>query len=188
MIGKIKGTLVEIDKNSGLVETAGGVFYTVFLSSDLLSRNVPSPIEVYTYLQVRDDALVLFGFRHKKDHDLFLMLLSVSGVGPKTAYTVSSRSKPEELFSAVRSQDIDYFTQIPGLGKKTAMKILLELSQKLKGDFQFEKMYLSEDDSTVIDALVSLGFKTNDAKNILSKLPKNLSMEEKIKEGIRLGK
>lgn len=186
MIGKIKGTLVEIDKNSGLIETAGGVFYSVFLSSDMLSRTIPSPIEVYTYLQVREDALVLYGFRYKKDHDLFLMLLSVSGVGPKTAYTVSSHSKPEELFSAVRSNDIDYFTHIPGLGKKTAMKILLELSQKMKGDFQLEKMYLSEDDSIVIDALVSLGFKTNDAKNILSKLPKDLTLEEKIKEGIRV--
>ncbi len=186
MIGKIKGTLVEIDKNSGLIETAGGVFYSVFLSTAILSRNIPSPIEVYTYLQVRDDALVLYGFSHKKDHDLFLMLLSVSGVGPKTAFTVGARSKPEELFSAVRSNDIDYFTHIPGLGKKTAMKILLELSQKMKGDFQLEKMYLSEDDSTVVDALVSLGFKTHDAKTILSKLPKDMSLEEKIKEGIRI--
>lgn len=186
MIGKIKGTLVETDNNSGLIETAGGVFYKVFLPAAILSRSVPSAIEIYTYLQVREDALILFGFNHKKEHDLFLMLLSVSGVGPKTAYLVCTRSKPEALIHAVRENNVDFFTQIPGLGKKTAMKILLELSQKMKGDFQLEKMYMSEDDTTFVDAMVSLGFKSQDAKNVLAKLPKELSLEEKIKEGIRI--
>ncbi len=186
MIGKIKGTLVETDNNSGLIETAGGVFYKVFLPASILGRSIPSPIEIYTYLQVREDALVLFGFNHKKEHELFLMLLTVSGVGPKTAYLVCSRSKPEALIQAVRENNVDFFTQIPGLGRKTSMKILLDLSQKMKGDFQLEKMYMSEDDNTFVDAMVSLGFKAQDAKNILGKLPKEMTLEEKIKEGIRL--
>ncbi len=186
MIGKIKGLLSEIDGTSGLIETTGGVFYKLFLPTSLLMVNTPVAVELYTYLQVRDDALVLFGFEHKKDHDLFLMLLAVSGVGPKTAYTVSSHSKPDQLIEAVRQNNIEYFTRIPGLGKKTAMKILLELSQKIKEDFQFEKMNLSEEDGTVVDALVSLGFRSQDARNILTKIPKNLSLEEKIKEGIRI--
>lgn len=186
MIGKIKGLLSEIDSTTGLIETPSGVFYKVFLPTSLLLVQTPIKVELYTYLQVREDALVLFGFEHKRDHDLFIMLLSVSGVGPKTAYTVSSNSKPDALIQAVRENNIDYFTKIPGLGKKTAMKILLELSQKMKGEFQLEKMYLSEDDTTVIDALVSLGFKSQDARNILSKIPKELSVEEKIKEGIKI--
>ncbi len=186
MIGKIKGTLVETDNNSGLIETSGGVFYKVFLPAALLTRTVPTPVEIYTYLQVREDALILFGFNHKKEHDLFLLLLTVSGVGPKTAYLVCSRSKPEELIHAIQDNNVDYFTQIPGLGRKTSMKILLELSQKMKGDFQLEKMYLSEDDNTFVDALVSLGFKAQDAKNILKKIPKEMPLEEKIKEGIRM--
>ena len=114
------------------------------------------------------------------------MLLSVSGVGPKTAYLVSSYARPDELIEAVKQNNVDYLTKIPGLGKKTVMKILLELSQKMREEFKLEKMYLSDDDKTVIDALVSLGYKTQEAKQVLTKIPKDLSVEEKIKEGIRL--
>ena len=93
----------------------------------------------------------------------------------------------DELIKAVKENESGYFTRVPGLGKKTAMKIILELSQRLQSEFKLEKMYLSDDDKTVVDALVSLGFKSNEARNILSKLPKNLSLEEKIKAGLKLG-
>ena len=84
MIGKLKGKLVEVDKNVGLIETSGGVFYQVFLPPYFLSLSVLAQVVIYTYLQVRDDALVLFGFETKEQHDFFLLLLTVSGVGPKT--------------------------------------------------------------------------------------------------------
>ncbi len=186
MIGKLKGKLVEVDKNIGLIETSGGVFYQVFLPSSLISLISPdSPIELYTYLQVRDDALILFGFETKKHHDFFKLLLTVSGVGPKTAFSVISYLPLDLLVKSVQSNDINSFTQVPGLGKKTAMKIILELSSQLKIDFDMKNMVLSDDDQTVIGALVSLGYKTHDAKKILSKLPKNLSVEEKIKEALK---
>jgi len=187
MIGKIKGKLIEVDNNIGLIETSSGLSYNVFLTPSLLSTlHLPSPIEVYTYLQVREDALVLFGFESKEQSKLFMLLLTVSGVGPKTAYTVISYSEINALFAAIKENNIDYFTKIPGLGKKTAMKIILELSQKLKQEFSLEKMYLSEDDKLVIDAFISLGFKSNEAKKILQQIPKNLSVEEKIKKGLQL--
>lgn len=187
MIGKIKGTLAEIDGNIGLIETSGGVFYQVFLSPSLASRlHPPASIEVYTYTHVREDILALFGFEYKRDHDFFLLLLTVPGVGPKTAYSVISMSQYDDLIDAIRGNKIEYFKRIPGLGQKTAMKIILELSQKLKSEFQMEKMYLSEDDKTVVDALVSLGFKSQEAKTILSKISKDLSVEQRIAEGIRL--
>jgi len=187
MIGKLKGKLVETDKNVGLIETSGGVFYQVFLPISYLSSIIhpPSSIEVYTYLQVRDDALVLFGFETKQQHDFFLLLLTVSGVGPKTAFTVISALKTEEIVRAVTSNEVDAL-KVPGLGRKTAMKIILELSSKLKSDFDMSKMVLSEDDQTVVSALVSLGYKSHDAKKIVSKLPKNLTVEEKIKEALKL--
>ena len=186
MIGKLKGKLVEVDKNIGLIETSGGVFYQVFLPTSLLSSiiNYPSSIEIYTYLQVRDDALVLFGFETKPQHDFFLLLLTVSGVGPKTAFTVISSLKIEEIIRAVTANEVDAL-KVPGLGRKTAMKIILELSGKLKSDFDMTKMVLSDDDQTVISALISLGYKSYDAKKLLSKLPKNLSVEEKIKEALK---
>jgi Holliday junction DNA helicase RuvA len=194
MIGKLKGKLVEVDKNIGLIETSGGVFYQVFLPSSFVRRSpLPagrqvgeggSPIELYTYLQVRDDALVLFGFETKKHHDFFKLLLSVSGVGPKTAFSVISYVPLDSLVKFVQSNDVNAFTRVPGLGRKTAMKIILELSSKLKTDFDMKNMILSDDDQTVIGALISLGYKSYDAKKIISKLPKNLSVEEKIKKAL----
>lgn len=188
MIGKLKGNLVEVDGNVGLIETSSGVFYQVFLPSLLLSlptTNYPlQPIELYTYLQVRDDALVLFGFETKKHHDFFKLLLTVSGVGPKTAFNVISLVPLDKLVSLVQSNDVDGF-KVPGLGRKTAMKIILELSSKLKSDFDMSKMVLSDDDQTAVSALISLGYKSFDAKKMISKLPKNLTVEEKIKEALK---
>lgn len=187
MIGKLKGILSEIEGTIGLIETSGGVFYETFLTNEIVSTHlVGTPIEVFTYLQVRDDALVLFGFSTREEYKLFTLLLSVSGVGPKTAFGIVSVAKMDELLSAITKNDLQYFTKVPGLGKKTAMKIILELSQKLKQDFDMEKMYLSDDDKTVIDALVALGFKTSDARTIFAKIPKDFSVQDKIKEGLRI--
>ena len=186
MIGKLKGKLVEVDGNVGLIETSGGVFYQVYLPPSLLSKiEHLSPIELYTYLQVRDDALVLFGFETKQQHDFFKLLLSVSGVGPKTAFSVISFVSLDSLVSCMKNNDVDVLTRVPGLGRKTAMKIILELSTKLKSEFDIKNMVMSEEDKTVIDALVSLGYKSHEAKKLLSKLPKNLSIEEKIKESLK---
>ena len=187
MIGKLKGKLVEVDKNVGLIETSGGVFYQAFLPFSLLSRiQHLSSIEIYTYLKVRDDALVLFGFETKQQHDFFLLLLTVSGVGPKTAFTVISALKTEEIVRAVTSNEVDALTKVPGLGRKTAMKIILELSSKFKSEFDMKNMVLSDDDQTAVSALVSLGYKSYDAKKIISKFPKNLTVEEKIKEALKV--
>jgi len=198
MIGKLKDRLSEISGNVGLIETSGGVFYEVFLTPYLIStfhaqhssstvHLLPS-IEVYTFLQVREDAFVLFGFQTKKELDFFKMLLTVPGVGPKTAFSVISYLPLDQLVKSVQSNDIESFTKIPGLGKKTGMKIILELSTKLKSEFDMAKMVLSEEDKTVVDALVSLGYKSSEAKKILLKLPKNLTIEEKIKESLKLSK
>src|SRR5205809_152208 len=135
MIGKLKGTLTEIDGNIGLIETSSGVFYQVFLTSHLLSTiKFPSTIELYTYLHVREDALVLFGFQSKKEYEFFKLLLGVSSVGPKTAFSVISNTKVDELIKAVQDNNVEYVTRVPGLGRKTAMKIVLELSQKLQSE------------------------------------------------------
>ncbi len=187
MIGRIKGKLVELEGNVALIETASGVSYEVNLTSSVLSSaKLNHDVEVYSYLHVREDAQVLFGFLTKGEHNLFKLLIGVQGVGPRIAFTVVSFSKEEELLRAVRENNINFFSNIPGLGKKTAMKIILELSQKLGEEFRIGKMYLSEDDKTVIDALVALGFKTQQAKLILSKLPKELSIEDKIKQSLQL--
>lgn len=186
MIGKIKGKLAEIANTRALIETASGLFYNVFVTPTVIgSHPVGSNLEVYTYLQVREDAHVLFGFFSKKELLLFELLLSVSGVGPKTAFSIVSSVKTEEFVAAVKGNTLDYFTSIPGLGKKTAMKIILELSQKMKGEFAMEKMYLSEEDKTVVEALVALGYKTHEARALLAKIPKDLPLEKRIQEALK---
>ncbi len=186
MIGKIKGKLIELDGNIGLIEISDGLSYEVFLTPVLISSHqLGKAIDVYTYLQIREDAQILFAFKTKQERNLFKQLISISGVGPKIAFTVISFSREDELLAAIKANDINYFSKIPGLGSKTAMKIILELTQKLKSEFQMEKMYLSEEDRTVIDALVSLGFKSAEAKKTVAKLPKNLSIEERIREALR---
>jgi len=186
MIGKLKGKLVEVDRNVGLIETSGGVFYNVFLPTSLITNHssLKTIVEIYTYLQVRDDALILFGFETKKQHDFFQLLLTVPGVGPKTAFSVISFLRIEEITKSVFDNNIDILTRVPGLGRKTAMKIILELSGKFKSQFDMKNMVLSDDDKTVVDALISLGYKSYDAKKMLSKLPKNLTVEEKIKKAL----
>lgn len=186
MIGKIKGVLASVEGNVGLIETSSGVSYEIFLTPNLLSKKIGSEINIRTYLQVRDDAFVLFGFESVDQHHFFKLLLSVSGVGPKTAFNVVSHTRVGELLQAVKENDVEYFTQVPGLGKKTAMKIILELSQKVKSEFKFSHMNMSDDDKTVVEALIALGYKTQEAKNLFSKLPKDLSIEEKIKHALKL--
>lgn len=186
MIGKIKGKLVEVENNIGLIETTCGVYYQVYLPQQLISFELPYFIELYTFLHAKEDTFILYGFADKKELDFFKLLLTVPNVGPKTAFTVISYSKIEELVKAVKNNDIDFFSQIPSLGKKTAMKIILEISQKLKSEFKIEKMYLTHEDKMIIDALVSLGFGLNEAKKVIPKLPKKFSIEKRIKEALKM--
>jgi Holliday junction DNA helicase RuvA len=187
MIGKLKGKLSEIDKNIGYIETASGVFYKLYLPPKLLENtNLNKNIELYTYLQVREDNLTLFGFENKEQFNVFEMLLSVDGIGPKSAFNIISYTDSKKILKAVTDNNLDFFCSIPGIGKKTAQKILLELSSLLKKTYELKLTELSEEDKLVIDALVSLGFKRYDSAKIINKLEKKLTVEEKIKEAIRL--
>ena len=186
MIGKIKGTLVEFFSNEGLIETSGGVYYRVFVPISFRSLQLPASVEVYTYLHVREDALILYGFESRADLELFMMLHSVSGVGPKTAFSVSSFVSPEELRHAIKNNDVTYFTRIPGLGKKTALKIILELSSKMKEHISLSALHLSEEDEAVISGLVSLGFGAQEVRAVISKIDKDKTLEQRITEGIKL--
>ncbi|HRN71135.1 MAG TPA: Holliday junction branch migration protein RuvA [Candidatus Woesebacteria bacterium] len=187
MIGKIKGILTEVEENEGLIETNSGLSYRVFLTTSVLTSVFPpSEIEVITYLQVRDDAHVLFGFKTKKEYKLFKLLLDVPGVGPKSAFTIVSFSKVEELITAVQQQDLKYFTRIPSLGKKTAMKIMLELSGKFDTEFKLDMPIETEEDKMVIDALSSLGFKVTEARKVLEQISSDLEVEKRVQKAIQI--
>ena len=188
MIAKIKGKLIDIEGNKGLIETPSGLSYEVFLVPSIIKNNIlGKSIEIFTQFIVREDSQTLYGFVDKAEINIFKMLLSISGIGPKVAFGVISFSNPEDLLSAVKNNDVDFFTRVPGLGKKTALKIVVELSGKLETGFSIAKVYMSEEDKLVLDALVSLGFKTEEAKKIMTNIPKNISVEEKIKKALQFG-
>lgn len=186
MIAKLTGTLSEFDEKTAVIDTPSGVSYELFITPTALShKQLGDTLTVYTHLQVRDDAHVLFGFLNNEEKNFFHLLLSVSGVGPKTAFGIVSHVSLEQAVEAVRKNSVKLFSEIPGIGKKTAMKIVLELSQKFKTEFKFEQ-HLSQDDKTVIDALIELGYKKSDAQQLFEKLPKELSIEKKIQEALRM--
>jgi len=186
MIAKLTGILSEFDEKKAVIDTSSGVGYELFITPAAIShKQVGDIIIVYTHLQVRDDAHVLFGFANNEEKGFFHLLLTVPGVGPKTAFGIASHISFQQAVDAVRSNAVKVFSEIPGIGKKTAMKIVLELSVKFKTEFKFEQT-LSSDDKTVIDALVELGYKKSEAQQLFEKLPKELSIEKKIQEALRM--
>lgn len=188
MIGKIKGILDEVEGSIGLIETASGLYYRVFLTNATLSQYTPPcEISIYTYHHIREDVQLLFGFETKREYQLFVLLIGVNGVGPKSAFLIISSSTVDELIKAVQDNDHAYFSRIKGLGKKTALKILLDLSAKFDSEFVYEPVKpLSDNDQTVLAALVSLGFTKNESQEALNKITTGLSIEDKIKEAIGL--
>jgi len=186
MIGKLTGILAEFTDITALIDTPSGVSYELFITPHALSgKGIGDSIAVLTHLQVREDAQVLFGFANAEEKTFFHLLLSVPGVGPKTAFAIVSQVTFESAVQAVRKNEVSLFSKVSGVGKKTALKIVLELSQKFKSEFVFEQQ-LTADDKTVIDALIELGYKKHDAQTIFAKLPKDLSIEEKIQEALRI--
>lgn len=186
MIGRIKGKLAEIDGLAGLIETVGGVYYKLYLPTDTITNGIiNTEIDLYTYLQVKEDDLVLYGFIDKKHLKVFQMLITVDGVGPKLGFNILNGSKVDELNEAIMNNNLDYICNIPGVGKKTGQKIILELSSKMGKVYELPVNIISTDDHMAVEALTSLGFKKYEAQTLVSKMDTTLSMEDKIKLGIK---
>lgn len=170
MIGFLRGRINYLAEEYCLIETAGGVGYRVFMPSpDLAALSIGAEIGVRIHTSVREDAILLFGFLNQASYDLFIMLIGVSGIGPKVALGVLSGVKPDEFYLAVQNRDIKCLTKLPGIGKKTAERLLLELKDKVGGDGtvfeEFEYVAPSAQVSEVseaIEALQSLGYANNE--------------------------
>lgn len=185
MIGKVTGNLIEFIGDDGFIETQSGITFRVVLPLQYRSQQLPALISVYTHHHVREDAQILYGFETRKQLELFTIFYGINGVGPKTAFTILSFVTEDGLKAAVEKQDIAYFTRIPGLGKKSALKILLELSDKMKQNFSLKNVQESPEDATVIEALKSLGFPAKDIQKVLPDLDNTKTVEERITDAIR---
>jgi Holliday junction DNA helicase RuvA len=182
MIARLTGKLAA-RRTDGAVIDVGGVGYLVAATPRALSRASGSEITVETYMHVREDALQLYGFADADERELFEHLLSVSGVGPKVALAIVSGSTPDELRRAIVREDTARFQAIPGIGKKTAERVVLELKEKVGAGSRTvapESM-----DLTARDALVELGYSLLDAEAALAGVDPGLGVEEQVRLALR---
>jgi Holliday junction DNA helicase RuvA len=179
MIARLRGKRAGVTA-SGLVLDVNGVGYLIQATPSLLGRS-GDELTVETYLVVREDALQLYGFASAEERDLFVHLLSVNGVGPKVALAIVSGSPPAELRRAIALEDTARFEAIPGIGKKTAQRVVLELKEKLAAGFVVPVAR----DLTARDALVELGYTVPDAERALAEVDPELPPEEQIREALK---
>lgn len=144
-----------------------GVGYGVHVPLTLLSNLPDEHAEIFLYIHthVREDTLQLFGFQAEDEKKIFTTLIGISGIGPKTALNLLSTIPPEQFYSAINSEDVDVLCRVPGLGKKTAHRLILELKEKLPS-FTEKKNTVYDD---TLSALVNLGYKKNMAQDALEK-------------------
>jgi len=166
---------------AGLVLDVNGVGYLIQATPSLLGRG-GDELTVETYLVVREDALQLYGFASADERDLFVHLLSVSGVGPKVALAIVSGSTPTELRRAIALEDTDRFEAIPGIGKKTAQRVVLELKEKLA---DITDVTSASGSPLARDALVELGWTLIDAERALAEVDESLAVEEQVRAVLR---
>ncbi len=169
-----------------IVLQVGGVGYKVFLASDLIERLRESEnVSLWTYLAVREDALTLYGFEEKEGLDFFEMLISISGIGPKTALGVINTATIPTLKKAISSEDISHLVKVSGVGKKIAEKIVLEL----KGKFIHESSddINLRDEIDTIEALKSLGYSQSQAREALKQIDKTITNpSERVKQALKI--
>lgn len=199
MIGFITGRVDHIGTNFCLVDTQG-VGYRIFLNTGDLSRiQVDQKVKIYTYLSVREDALQLFGFLSYDAYSLFTQLITVSGIGPKVAQGILSAAKVDAFYLAVKNRDLKFLTKLPGIGKKTAERLLLELKdmtgpegleeEGAAGGFDGD---VPEDDTTTLGAVAEglsyLGYTQREIAQVLKKLKVTADSraEDLLKEALRL--
>ncbi len=192
MIGFLRGKIISKKPTEVLIDV-GGVGYAVNISLTTYEKlgEVNSETELFTHLHVKENEFSLYGFSESEEKNVFLMLISVSGIGPKLALSVLSGIKTGDLIAAVRNQDLIRLKSIHGIGKKTAERLILELKDKI-GSASEEEMQIEGGAYSVktdaVAALVSLGFTTKKAETLVNQIlhdKTDVQLEEVIKEALK---
>lgn len=170
MIRHIRGTVLSVGLTSAVIEVAGFGVEVRMSSPETLTPGTEASLD--TYLAVRQDGMDLYGFALPADRDFFELVLSVSGVGPKTALSVLRRSSREALEGAIGARDLNYLTKVVGLGKKSAEKMLVELADKMGPRAH------SDQDGEVFDTLVALGYTEREARKAVQAIPEGIVGKE----------
>jgi holliday junction DNA helicase RuvA len=186
MIGYLNGTVIIRDDPQIIIDI-NGVGYKVLATSDVLSSAVVgSPIKLFTYTHVREDALELYGFSKYSDLKLFESLIGVSGVGPKTAVGVFAVGSSNQILQAIIDSDTAFFSRVPRLGSKNAQKIIIELKNKVGGGGLDLTDGTSSNRGEVAAALKGFGFTSAEINDAVRSLDSSISVEEQIKGALKL--
>lgn len=189
MIAGLDGTLEQVGADSAIIKV-GGVSFQVYTPASTLSQlgSIGSRVCLYTHLHWKEDSTALYGFTSSQELDLFKMLIGVSGVGPKSALSVLSSLKPDDLVSAILGNNADFIAQAPGIGKKTAGRVILDLKGNLeKGWGGMVSSYPAGDNADIVAALTNLGYSAADAARAAAAVPdsEDLTLEDKVRLALR---
>lgn len=182
MIASLNGKIGDIFGDSLVVEV-GGIGYQVYVPVAVRqqARN-GEIIHLHTYLVVRQDALTLFGFESREEREFFMLLLEVNGIGPRLALSVLSVLSPDAIRRAVFHEQADVFSRVPGVGKKTAQKILLQLQDRLPADSGLTVgSILTDLDTEILAALTSLGYSVVEAQAALQSIPRDTPQDLEVR-------
>jgi holliday junction DNA helicase RuvA len=189
MIAKIKGKIAYFKDNYVVVDV-GGIGYKVFVTNFAMGKIAGSEeIEFYTHTYVREDILALYGFLTLDELGMFELLISISGIGPKAGIGILNIAEPRTIRTAIISGDSSILTRVSGVGKKTAERVILELSNKI-AELPGEDQGMARADSEAIEALASLGYSVAEAREALKAVPESVKdVSERVRAALKgLGK
>lgn len=182
MIGYLEGTIKHFQLGK-IILFSGGIGFTVHIPSSLnFSQN--QKVELFIHTHLRDDNLSLFGFDTPENLDLFELLISVNGVGPKIGLAIFASATSANITEAISQSNLNFFTSISGVGKKTAQRIILDLKSKIaKGDVNMNAL---EGNSELVDSLISLGFQKHEISKVISQIDSSLPLASQVRQSLKL--
>lgn len=195
MISYIKGKLVHRGESFIILET-GNIGYQIFVSTSMLSKmpDLGKEMKIFTYMNVKEDGISLFGFSSKEEQEMFLKLLTVGGVGPKGALGFLSQLTPQEIIMAILSGDAKTLSKAPGVGRKTAQRVILELKDKCSTEDAIAvPMEMDENSDAMgeakfeaIDAMTALGYSRSEAAKAVSQVASDgMTTEDILKAALK---
>ena len=180
MYGYIKGIVKDIESSYIIIDN-NDIGYLIYVSNPYAYR-LDNVYTVYTYNHIREDEYSLYGFKNKEELELFLKLISVKGLGPKMVLPMLASSSIDGIMDAINRENILYLKKFPKIGDKVARQIILDL----KGKLATSDNTIKQDNKELNDALLSLGYKSVDIKKVIDKVDTNNSVENQIKEALKL--
>lgn len=185
MIGRLRGTIVA-RRNEGVTLEVGGVGYEIAVTPQTLSSlpGLGEQMVLHAHLHVREDAMTLYGFMDEAGRDMFRLLLATSGIGPKVAMAILASMRVEELHRAVTGEDIDALTVVPGIGKRSAQRILLDLKPKLV-DADVVSLGGDTGSGRIREALEGLGYAAAEIREIIPEIPTDAPLEQQLRTALK---